>query len=58
MPLKQRYVAKGLISLTGTCTLVSRLQVQYLCLLTSFYPLFKLKNISKLVNTLLTGKNR
>ena len=36
MPLKQRYVAKGLISLTGTCTLVSGLYVQYLCLLTSF----------------------
>lgn len=59
MPVKQHYVAKGLISLTGTCTLVSGLKVQYLCLLTSFYPLFKLKNIiSKLVNTLLTGKNR
>ena len=58
MPVKQHYV-KGLISLTGTCTLVSGLKVQYLCLLTSFYPLFKLKNIiSKLVNTLLTGKNR
>ena len=59
MPVKQHYVAKGLISLTGMCTLVSGLKVQYLCLLTSFYPLFKLKNIiSKLVNTLLTGKNR
>lgn len=58
MPFKQHYVAKGLISLTGTCTLVSGLQVQYLCLLTSFYPLFKLKKFSKLVNALLTGKNR
>ena len=59
MPVKQHYVVKGLISLTGTCTLVSGLKVQYLCLLTSFYPLFKLKNIiSKLVKTLLTGKNR
>lgn len=59
MPVKQHYVVKRLISLTGTCTLVSGLKVQYLCLLTSFYPLFKLKNIiSKLVNTLLTGKNR
>ena len=59
MPVKQHYVVKGLISLTGTCTSVSGLKVQYLCLLTSFYPLFKLKNIiSKLVNTLLTGKNR
>ena len=59
MPVKQHYVVKGLISLTGTCTLVSGLKVQYLCLLTSFYSLFKLKNIiSKLVNTLLTGKNR
>ena len=59
MPVKQHYVVKGLISLTGTCTLVSGLKVQYLCLLTSFYPLFKLKNIiSKLVNTLLTGKKQ
>ena len=59
MPVKQHYVVKRLISLTGTCTLVSGLKVQYLCLLTSFYPLFKLKNIiSKLVKTLLTGKNR
>ena len=59
MPVKQHYVVKRLVSLTGTCTLVSGLKVQYLCLLTSFYPLFKLKNIiSKLVKTLLTGKNR
>ena len=43
MPVKQHYVVKRLISLTGTCTLVSGLKVQYLCLLTSFYPLFKLK---------------
>ena len=43
MPVKQHYVAKGLISLTGTCTLVSGLKVQYLCLLTSFYPLFNFK---------------
>lgn len=40
---KKHYVAKGLISLTGMCTLVSGLQVQYLCLLTSFYPMFNFK---------------
>ena len=44
---KKHYVAKGLISPTGMCTLVSGLQVQYLCLLTSFYPMFKLKKYFK-----------